>query len=55
MFKMEEQVKITILADVGHVADALRDIATILENREEDNYDLHIEDSHFDATIEELD
>ena len=51
---MEEQVKITIIADVGFVADALREVATIIENREEDNYDLHIENFHYDAEIAEL-
>ena len=51
---MEEQVRITILADVGFVADALREVATIIENREEDNYDLHIENFHYDAEISEV-
>lgn len=51
---MEEQVKITILADPGFVADALRELATIIEEREEDNYDLHVENSHYDATVEEI-
>lgn len=50
---MEEQVKITIIADVGYVAEALRELATIIENREEDNYDLHVENFHYDATVEE--
>ena len=53
-FNMEEQVKITILADPGFVADALRELATIIEEREEDNYDLHVENSHYDATVEEI-
>lgn len=51
---MEEQVKISMTADVGYVAEALRELANILENREEDNYDLHVENFHYDATIEEI-
>lgn len=51
---MEEQVKISMIADVGYVAEALRELANIIENREEDNYDLHVENFHYDATIEEI-
>lgn len=51
---MEEQVKISMTADVGYVAEAIRELANILENREEDNYDLHVENFHYDATIEEI-
>jgi len=50
---MEEQVKITITADVGYVAESLRELANIIENREEDNYDIHVENYHYDATVEE--
>lgn len=50
---MEEQVKISMIADVGYVAEALRELANILENREEDNYDLHVENFHYDAIVEE--
>ena len=51
---MEEQVKITMTADVGCVAEALRELANIIENREEDNYDIHVENYHYDAEVEEI-
>ena len=56
----EEQVKVTITADKGYVADALREIANLIENREvEENqemcdYDIETETYHYVAKIEEL-
>jgi len=51
---MKEQVKITIIADKGYVADALRVAANEIEFRDEDMYDFEVENYHHVITVEEI-
>lgn len=51
---MEEQVKITIVADKGHVIAALKAAANEIVSRGEDMYDFEVENYHHLITVEEI-
>ena len=51
---MEEQVKITIIVDVGYVADALRAAAKEIESRDDDMYNFEVENYHHLITVEKI-
>lgn len=51
---MAKQYQITITCDEHFVADSLRDLANIMEERDELNYTYDVEDTHFCATIDEM-
>lgn len=50
-----KQIKVTITADEGFVAEALRQIANDIENRSEEGYPEEIEDFHYIASFSEED
>ena len=57
---MVKQIKITIQADEGFVADSLREVANLIENEIVDDgtemcdYDFETETYHYTAKIEEV-
>lgn len=48
-----KQYTLTITCDEGCVADSLRELANIMEERDECNYTYDVQTEHFNASIDE--